>query len=119
MTFSIQATARYVRIAPRKTRLVLDLVRGQSVERALATLRFTPNAAARPTAKLIASAAANAEENYGLSAEELFVSEIYAGPGPTLKRGRFGARGRFKPELGRSCHITVALRERAPAPRAN
>ncbi len=111
MTFSVYATARHIKMSPRKVRLVLDLVRGKRVEEALAILRFTPNAAAKPTAKLIASAVANADENYGLTRDELFVAEIAAGPGPTQKRGRFGARGRFKPELHRTCHISVGLRE--------
>jgi large subunit ribosomal protein L22 len=116
MSFSVFATARYIHISPRKARLVLDLVRGKPVEEALAILRFTPNAAAKPTAKLIASAVANADENYGLTQDELFVSEIAADEGPRLKRGRFGARGRFKPEIRRSCHLRVGLREIAPVP---
>lgn len=116
MSFSVYATARYIRISPRKARLVLDLVRGKPVEDALAILRFTPNAAARPAAKLIASAAANADESYGLGADELYIAEIAADEGPRLKRGRFGARGRFKPEIRRSCHLRVGLRERSPEP---
>jgi large subunit ribosomal protein L22 len=101
-------------MAPQKVRRVIDIVRGRPVEEALALLRFTPNAAAKPTYKLIASAAANAEEVYGLVRDELYVAEIMAGPGATRKKGRFGARGRFKPELARSCHISVALREINP-----
>jgi large subunit ribosomal protein L22 len=69
--------------------------------------------------KLIASAAANADENYGLPAEDLFVAQIAADEGPTAKRGRFGARGRFKPQLKRSCHISVALREVEPEAEAD
>lgn len=111
MSFSVYATARHIGMSPRKVRLVLNLVRGKPVEQALAILKFTPNAAARPTAKLIASAVANADENYGLTRDELYVAEIAAGAGPTHKRGRFGARGRFKPELRRTCHIMVGLRE--------
>lgn len=83
---------------------------------ALDQLTFLPNTAALPVRKLIRSAAANAEENYGLEVDELFVSEIQANPGPTSRRGRFGGRGRFKPELKRSCHISVALRESNPQP---
>jgi large subunit ribosomal protein L22 len=101
-------------MSPRKVRLVLDVVRGRPVDEALALLKFTPNAASHPVSKVIDSAVANAEENYGLEPEELFVAEIAADPGPTLKRGRFGARGRFKPILKRTCHISVALRELEP-----
>lgn len=116
MSFAIRAHARYIPMSAQKVRLVLDLVRGKPVEEALALLQFTPNAAARPTRKLIASAAASAEENYGLVRDELFVAEIMAGEGPTRKKGRFGARGRFKPEVSRSSHISVALREINPEP---
>jgi large subunit ribosomal protein L22 len=116
MSFSVRATARYVPMSPRKVRLVLGLVRGRPVDEALATLRFATQAAARPVRKLLESAAANAEENYGLVRDELFVAEISANPGPSMRRGRFGGRGRFKPELKRSCHVSVALRETAPQP---
>jgi large subunit ribosomal protein L22 len=101
-------------MSPRKVRLVLDLVRGRPVEEALAQLRFSPTAASRPVLKLLNSAVANAEENYGLEPDELYVAEIAADGGPTLKRGRFGARGRFKPILKRTCHISVSLRELQP-----
>lgn len=116
MSFSVRASARYVPMSPRKVRLVLGLVRGRPVEEALATLTFATQAAARPVRKLIESAAANAEENYGLVRDELFVATVAADPGPTQRRGRFGGRGRFKPELKRSCHVSVALREIAPQP---
>jgi large subunit ribosomal protein L22 len=115
MTVMVRARARYIRMSPRKVRLVLGLVRGRPVPEALAILRFTPKAAAGPVAKLIASAAANAAEVYGLERDELVVAEIAADPGPTAKRGRFGARGRFKPILKRSCHVSVALAEVAGA----
>src|SRR3990170_353318 len=101
MSFSVRATARFIPMSPRKVRLVVDLVRGRPVTEALATLRFTAKASAKPVAKVINSAAANAQENYGLEPDELIVAEISADPGPTLKRGRFGARGRFKPILKR------------------
>ncbi len=74
-------------------------------------LRFTNKAAAKPVAKVIESAVANAEENYGLSREDLYIAQITADEGPTLKRGRAGPRGRFKPILKRSTHITVVLDE--------
>jgi large subunit ribosomal protein L22 len=101
-------------MSPRKVRLIVDLVRGRPVEEALGILRLAPQAASNAVHKVIASAAANADDAYGLSRDELFVSEIAADPGPTLKRGRFGARGRWKPILKRSCHISVALRELNP-----
>jgi large subunit ribosomal protein L22 len=108
----IRATARFVSVSPQKARLVLDLVRGRSAVEALDLLKFTPKAAARQVAKLLRSAIANAEENYGFSRDELIVSEVFADKGPTRRWRRFGARGRFKPILHRSSHITLILRER-------
>lgn len=107
----VQAVAKYIRMSPRKVRLVVDLVRGRAVDEALAMLDLMPKLAAQPVAKAIRSAVANAEENYGLSREDLYIADIRADPGPTLKRGQFGARGRFKPILKRSSHITVVLNE--------
>ncbi len=111
MGFSIRATARFIPISPRKVRLVADAVRGMPTAEALALLRLTPKAAARPVSKLIASAVANARETYGLEADDLYVAEIAADGGPSQRRGRWRARGRFGPLLKRSCHIRVALRE--------
>ena len=115
-TFAIRARLRNCQMSPRKARLVVDVVRGRPVEEALAQLRHLPNAAARPIYKLIASAAANAEETYGLAQRDLVVSEIFADGGRTQRRGYFGGRSRFKPVLRRSCHITVGLREVNPEP---
>jgi len=98
-------------MSPRKVRLVTDQVRGLAVDEALAILRFTHKAAAKPVAKVISSAVANAEENYGLSREDLYISQIFADVGPTHKRWKAGARGRAKPILKRSSHITVVLGE--------
>jgi large subunit ribosomal protein L22 len=106
------AKLRYVRMSPQKVRLVVDLVRGLPVEQALAVLRFSTKRAAEPVAKTIKSAAANAEENLGLAREDLVVKSIFADEGPTMKRARFGARGRYKPVLKRSSHITVVVTER-------
>ena len=108
----VRSVAKYIHMSPQKVRLVVDLVRGMDVEEALTLLRFTPKAAAKPVAKCIASAAANAEENLGLAREELYVSRIWADEGPTLRRGRAGARGRYKPILKRSAHITVVVAEK-------
>jgi len=109
MDIEVSAKAKYVHMSPRKVKLVVDLVRGKGVSEAMTILKFSTKAAARPVAKVIRSAAANADEHYGLSPDELYVARIYADEGPTLKRMRFGARGRFKPILKRSTHITVVL----------
>ena len=112
MAEDIRAYARHVPISPQKVRLVVDLVRGKDVLEALNVLKFVPNQAAQPVTKVIASAMANAEENFGVSRDDLYVYRIFADDGPTRKWRRFGARGRFKPWLRRSSHITVILRER-------
>jgi large subunit ribosomal protein L22 len=108
----IRAHARYISISAQKVRLVVDLVRGKPVLEALNVLKFTPNRAAHPVSKVIASAMANAEENFGVSRDELYIHKIYADEAPTRRWRRFGARGRFKPILKRASHITVVLRER-------
>jgi len=112
MAFESRAVTRFVPLSPRKVRLVVDQVRGLGVEEALALLKFLPMAAAEPVSKTVASAASNAEENLGLTRSELFVKEIRADEGPRRQWRRFGARGRFKPILRRSSHITVVLSER-------
>lgn len=109
----VRAVAKYIPMSAHKVRLVADLVRGQDVNQALIILRYTPKSAAKEVAKVVASAMANAEENLGLSRDELYVAQIMADEGPTLRRGRPGARGRFKPILKRSAHITVVLSEKA------
>lgn len=108
----VRAVAKYIRMSPQKVRWVINLVRGKDVNEALDILAFTPKRAAGPVAKAIRSAAANAEENYGLSRDDLYIAQISADDGPTLKRGRPGPRGRFKPILKRSTHITVVLGEK-------
>ena len=111
----VRAVAKYIRMSPQKVRLVVDLVRGRDVQEALTVLRFANKAAAQPVSKVIASALANAEENFDLSADDLYVAQIMADEGPTLRRGRAGARGRYKPMLKRSSHITVVVSERTAA----
>jgi large subunit ribosomal protein L22 len=111
--FDVHASTRYVPISPQKVRLVLDMVRGRDVTEALDILQFTQKRASRPVAKLIRSAIANAEENFGLSREDLYIHHIAADKAPTRRWRRFGARGRFKPLLRRSSHISIILRERA------
>jgi large subunit ribosomal protein L22 len=108
----IRASARYIPMAPQKVRRVVDLIRGRAAEEALEVLRFTPNAAARPVTKLLRSAIANAEENYGVNRSDLVVDRIFADEAPSRKWRRFGARGRFKPLIRRSSHITIVLKER-------
>jgi large subunit ribosomal protein L22 len=108
----IRARLSHLSISAQKVRLVVDLVRGKSANDALEMLRFVPNRAAEPVRKLLTSAVANAEENFGVSRDDLVVSTIFADEAPTRKWRRFGARGRFKPVLRRSSHITIILRER-------
>jgi large subunit ribosomal protein L22 len=112
METDIRAHARFIPHSAQKVRLVADLVRGKDVVEALTLLKFTPNGAADPVSKVVTSAMANAEENFGVSRDDLYVYRIFADEAPTRKWRRFGARGRFKPLLRRSSHITVVLRER-------
>ncbi|MBN2389004.1 MAG: 50S ribosomal protein L22 [Anaerolineales bacterium] len=113
MAHDIRAQLRFLPISAQKVRLVIDVVRGKDAVPALETLRFMPQGAALPVEKLLASAVANAEENYGISRDDLYVAKIFADEAPTRKWRRFGARGRFKPILRRTSHVTVILRERA------
>ena len=111
--FEVTAVEKFIRMSPRKVRLVADMVRGMGVDEAMGLLKMTPKVAARAVEKALNSAASNATQNYGLVREDLYVSTIYAGEGPTLKRMKAGARGRYKPILKRSAHITVSVAERA------
>ncbi len=110
--FEVTAIEKHVRMSPRKVRLVADLVRGKTVDEAIGILKLTPKEAAKAVEKAINSAAANATQNSGLTREDLFVASIHADEGPTLKRMKAGARGRYKPILKRSAHITVGVAER-------
>jgi large subunit ribosomal protein L22 len=112
MPTDIFAQARFIPVSAQKLRLVTDLVRGIDVVEALTLLKFTPNFAARPVSKVVASAMANGEENFGVSRDDMYIYRIFADEAPTRKWRKFGARGRFKPWLRRSSHITVILRER-------
>ncbi len=105
----VRASSRYVRVAPRKARLVADQVRGLQIDRARALLQFSPRSAARDIGKLIESAAANAENNHDLVADEMRVAEITVDEGPTLRRFRPRALGRATPINKRTSHIAVAL----------
>jgi large subunit ribosomal protein L22 len=112
MAHDIFAQARFIQVSAQKARIVADLVRGKDVQQAISLLKFTPNRAALPVSKVVASAMANGEENFGVSRDDMFVYRIMVDEAPTRKWRRFGARGRFKPWLRRSSHITVILRER-------
>ena len=105
------APAKYVRISSRKVRIVINLIRGKKVDEALAILRFTPKSASPVVEKLLNSAIANAEHNLGLSRDTLYVAEIFANQGPSLKRFMPRAKGSASPILKRTSHITVILDE--------
>jgi len=109
----VRAEAKWVRVSPRKARLVVDHIRGRSVPEARTVLAFTPRAAAREVEKVLKSAVANAEANHNLLGDDLVVSAAYVDEGPTLKRWRARARGRVARIRKHTCHITVKL---APAP---
>ena len=104
-----RAIARYVRISSRKVKIVIDLIRGKKVDDALAILMYTPKSAAPVVEKLLNSAIANAENNLEMNRDSLYVAEVYANQGPTLKRYRARARGSASPIRKRTSHITVIL----------
>ena len=106
---TVRAQAKYVRTAPRKVRLVVDHIRGKSVEEARAILAFTPRAVARDWSKVLESAVANAEHNNELDGEDLIVKVAHADEGPTLKRFRPRAMGRATPIRKRTSHLTILL----------
>ena len=112
MATDIRAELKNCGVSAQKTRLVIDLIRGKPAVEALTTLKFTNKVAARHVGKLLASAVANAEENFGVSREDLVVYKVTADEAPTRKWRRFGARGRFKPLLRRSSHVMIVLREK-------
>ena len=105
------ASARQVRVSPRKVRLVLDTVRGKKVDEALSLLSFLPSPAARTVAKVVKSASANAENNFQMSPDQLRIVKTFADEGQTLSRFRAGARGRVNPFRRRYSHITVIVEE--------
>jgi large subunit ribosomal protein L22 len=116
------ATARFVRVTPMKARRVIDLVRGKDAEEALAILRFAPQDASEPVAKVLASAIANAQNNLGLDPRTLVVSKAYADEGPTMKRIQPRAQGRAYRIRKRTSHITVvveSLESKKPAASRN
>ena len=104
-----KAHAKYVRISSRKVKIVIDLIRGKNVDEALAILMYTPKAASPVVAKVLNSAIANAVNNLEMNRQELYVAEVYANPGPTLKRYVARSRGSASPMLKRNSHISVVL----------
>ena len=107
----VRAIAKDTGVPPRKVRLLVDMVRGKKVAEALTVLRFTPSPTARIVAKVIKSAAANAEDNFQMPPEDLEIVRIFVDEAPTLKRFRPRSRGRASPILKRSSHITVIIAE--------
>ena len=109
----MEATAKvtYVRIAPRKVQIVLDLIRNKPCDQAMAILKHTPKAACEPLEKLLKSAMANAETNHNMDVSSLYVAECFVGQGPTLKRIRPRAQGRAYRINKKTSHITLVLRE--------
>ncbi|MGL5540418.1 MAG: 50S ribosomal protein L22 [Erysipelotrichaceae bacterium] len=108
----VKATAKTLRIPPRKARLVIDLIRGKSVEEAAAILKFTPNHAATAVSKVLKSAVSNAVNNNGMNEENLYVKACYANEGVTLKRFMPRAKGSASAIHKRTSHITVVVAER-------
>jgi large subunit ribosomal protein L22 len=107
-----KAIAKYVRVSPIKLQPVTRLIRGKDLEEALNILKFTPGRGAELIEKVVKSAAANAENNHSMNPDNLFIAEIYAHKGPTMKRWQAGSKGRAFPILKRSSHIGVTLREK-------
>jgi len=107
-----KAIAKYILISPRKARQVIDLIRGKDVAEAFAILKFTPHKATMPISKVLKSAVANAEHNYEMDSDKLFVKEAYVDAGPSLKRIRPRARGSADLIRKRTSHITVVVTER-------
>ena len=107
-----KAYLKFVRITPRKVQIVLDLIRGKNVKEAMAILNHTPRGASPLVAKLLKSAVANAEHNFQMNTDALYVSQCFVCPGPTLKRGQARGRGGYDRLLKRTSHVTIAVKEK-------
>ena len=107
-----RATVKFIRISPRKVQIVLDLIRNQPAEKAMAILKHTPKAACEPLEKLLKSAMANAENNFDMDVAKLYVAECMACPGPILKRIMPRAQGRAFRILKRTSHVTLVVKEK-------
>jgi large subunit ribosomal protein L22 len=108
----VKAQARFLRLSPRKARLVVDAVRGKRVEEALNQLRYLPQRSAKVLIKVVRSAVSNAEQNPGIDVDTLYVKKAFVDGGPSLKRWTPRAMGRATKILKRTCHITVVLDEK-------
>ena len=108
----VKAVTKFTGISPQKARLVCNEMKGKQAAQALSLLAYMPQPSAKVVAKTIKSALANAEENFGLEASDMYIRKIVADKAPSRRWRRFGARGRFKPWIRRSSHITVILEER-------
>mgnify|MGYP003254142638 FL=1 len=107
-----KAVAKYIRITPRKIRIVMNLIRGKNIAEAFAILKFTPKVGADVIEKVLGSAVANAEHNFDMNVDKLYVAEAYVDQGPTLKRIHPRSRGQAFKILKRSSHVTVVVKER-------
>lgn len=107
-----KALAKHIRIAPRKVRIVMDLIRGKNVDEAFAILKHVPKVASEVLEKVLKSAAANAEHNYDMNADNLYIAEAYVDQGPTLKRIHPRSRGQAFKILKRTSHISIIVKER-------
>jgi large subunit ribosomal protein L22 len=112
MATDVHASLTNCGIPAFKVRLVIDMIRGKNAVDAVNMLKFTTKGAAQPVSKLLKSAIANAEENFGLNRDNLYIYKVTADEAPTRKWRRFGARGRFKPLLRRNSHVSIILREK-------
>lgn len=108
----VRAKSTHLSISPQKLRLVCDQVRGMKAEQAKVVLDFMPQKGAGIIAKTLASAVANAENNFDLDPQDLFIAQIFADEGPRMKRFTAGARGRYKPRVKRTSHLTVILEDK-------
>ena len=106
------ATLKYARISSRKVKIVADLIKGKNIDEAIAILKYTPKASSEILEKLLKSAIANAENNHNMTHEKLYVADVYANQGPTLKRIRPAAKGSAVRIRKRTSHITIVLKER-------
>ena len=107
-----EATLKYARISSRKVKIVADLIKGKDIDEALAIVKFTPKASSEMLEKLLKSAIANAENNHHMAHEKLYVADIFANQGPTLKRIRPAAKGSAVRIRKRTSHVTIILKER-------
>jgi large subunit ribosomal protein L22 len=108
----VRAQSTFLSISPQKLRLVIDKVRGMDAQQAVTELQLMPQKGAEFVGKTLKSAIANAENNHDLNPDNLYVATIFAGDGPRLKRMKAGARGRYKPRVKRTSHLTIVLKER-------